>query len=109
MSFAAEHVQTFAAGQIPAARNPFEGLSPDFLSLGGEFTQWWQQLFTALWGICVIVAGVFLVLGITAMANSGDDDPRGHKKGRSKAMSAGIALALLAGFAIIVGAILAVA
>lgn len=111
LTYASQLYTVVEPAPVPPAEggNPFEGLSPDFLALGGTFTAWWQQLFVALWGICIIIAGVFLALGITAMAHSGDDDPRAHKKGQKKAMSAGIALALLAGFAIIVGAILAVA
>ena len=94
---------------MQTVENPFDGLTPDFLSLGGTFEAWWQRLFVALWGLAIIVAAVYLLLGIMAMAKAEDDNPRAHKAGRTKAVAAGISVAMLSGFGIIVGAILTVA
>ena len=45
---------------MQTVENPFDGLTPDFLSLGGTFEAWWQRLFVALWGLAIIVAAVYL-------------------------------------------------
>jgi hypothetical protein len=96
------------AGPAPMIANPFPGV-PDFTSLGGKFTEWWQRLFAVGWGIGLIVAGAYLIVGLVAMAKADSNNPHAHAEGKKKAMGAGIGLSCLAGFAVIVGAILAVA
>lgn len=96
------------AGPVPMIANPFPGI-PDFTSLGGKFTEWWQRLFAVLWGLAIIVAGVYLIIGLVAMAKADANNPHAHAEGKKKAGGAGIGLACLAGFGIIIGAILAVA
>lgn len=96
------------AGPVPMIANPFPGI-PDFTSLGGKFTEWWQRLFAVGWGIGLIVAGAYLIIGLVAMAKADSNNPHAHAEGKKKAVGAGIGLSCLAGFAVIVGAILAVA
>lgn len=96
------------AGPLPMIDNPFPGV-PDFTSLGGKFTEWWQRLFAAGWGVAVIIAGAYLVIGLVAMAKADSSNPHAHAEGKKKAIGASIGLGCLAGFAVIVGAILAVA
>ena len=96
------------AGPVPMIDNPFPGI-PDFTSLGGRFTEWWQRLFAVLWGLAIIIAGVYLIIGLVAMAKADANNPHAHAEGKKKAGGAGIGLAFLAGFAVVVGAILAVA
>jgi len=96
------------AGPVPMIDNPFPGI-PDFTSLGGKFTEWWQRLFAVGWGIALIIAGAYLIVGLVTMAKADSNNPHAHAEGKKKAMGAGIGLSCLAGFAVIVGAILAVA
>ena len=78
------------AGEIP---NPVDGVVPDFTIFGNEFTELWQKLLAGVWGIALVIAVIFLIVG--------------YKKGRTQAMWAGISLGALAALAVIVGAILA--
>lgn len=96
------------AGPVQMIANPFPGV-PDFTSLGGKFTEWWQRLFAVGWGIGIIIAGAYLIIGLVAMAKADANNPHAHAEGKKKAAGAGIGLACLAGFAIIIGAVLAVA
>lgn len=96
------------AGPVPMIANPFPGV-PDFTSLGGKFTEWWQRLFAVGWGVGIIIAGAYLIIGLVAMAKADANNPHAHAEGKKKAAGAGIGLACLAGFAIIIGAVLAVA
>ena len=102
------HTMVQAVGPAPMIDNPFPGL-PDFTSLGGRFTEWWQRLFAVLWGLGIIIAGVYVVIGLVAMAKSDSNNPAAHAQGKKKFTVAGIALACLAGLGVILGAILAVA
>ena len=94
---------TIVAAQI---KNPLDGIIPDFSFGGQEFTQLWQKLVAAVWAGSIIVAVVFLILGIVAMAGAsgeGGSNPHAHAAGRKKALWAFIALVGLAALAVIVG------
>lgn len=93
------------AGEIP---NPVEGVVPDFTIFGAEFTDLWQKLLAGVWGIALVIAVLFLIVGILAMGKNSDSNPHEYKKGRTQAMWAGISLGGLAALAVIVGAILAI-
>ena len=99
-----------AATHLPLAiDNPLDGLVPDFSFGGAEFTQLWQKLITAIWGIAILIAIVYLALGLVSMAGASGDtnpNPQQHAQGRKKALWAGVALAGLAALALIVSAIL---
>lgn len=88
--------------------NPIDGIVPNFSVFGAEFTEWWQKLFGAVWAIAIVIALVYLVLGIVAMAQSGDN-PHDYAQGRGRAVKALVAVVILAGFGVAVGAIFAVA
>jgi uncharacterized membrane protein len=89
--------------------NPLDGILPDFNIFGTEFTELWQKLVAGLWGIGIILAVVFLIIGIVKMASaSSGGNPNEYKTARTQAMWAGISLGILAALAVIVGAILAV-
>ncbi|WP_241992474.1 hypothetical protein [Cryobacterium lactosi] len=95
-----------------AIDNPLDGILPDFSFGGAEFTALWQKLIAALWAIGILVSIGYLIFGIVAMAGASGDtnpNPQAHAQGRRKAVWAGIALAALAGLAIIVGAVLSFA
>jgi hypothetical protein len=90
-------------------QNPLDGILPDFSLFGAEFTELWQKLLGGLWGIGIILAVVFLIIGIVKMASaSNGGNPNEYKTARTQAMWAGISLGVLAALAVIVGAILAV-
>jgi hypothetical protein len=89
-----------------AIQNPMDGILPDFSFGGAEFTQLWQKLLAALWGIGIIVAIVYLIRGLVAMAGASGDmnpNPQAHAQGRAKALGAFISLVGLAALAVIVG------
>lgn len=88
--------------------NPIDGIVPDFTIFGAEFTELWQKIFAGLWGLAVVVTIVFLVLGITKMAQSSSSNPQGYKEGRTSALWAGISLGALVALGVIVGAIIAI-
>lgn len=98
------------AAVAAAIDNPLNGVAPDFTVFGAEFTQWWQKLIGAAWAVFILIAVVYLLKGITQMgAATQQGNAQEHAIGRTKALWAGIALAGLAGAAVIVGAILTLA
>lgn len=89
--------------------NPLNGILPDFTIFGVQFTQLWQKLVAGAWGIAIVAAIVFLIIGLASMATAtAGSNPMEYKVGRTKAVWAGISLGLLAALGILVGAILAV-
>ena len=89
--------------------NPLDGILPDFSVFGTEFTELWQKLIAGLWGLGIILAVVFLIIGIVKMASaSTGGNPNEYKTARNQAMWSGISLGVLAALAVIVGAILAI-
>jgi hypothetical protein len=89
--------------------NPLNGILPDFTIFGVQFTQLWQKLVAGAWGIAIVAAIVFLIIGLASMATAtAGSNPMEYKVGRTKAVWAGISLGLLAALGILVGAILSV-
>jgi hypothetical protein len=89
--------------------NPLNGILPDFSIFGVQFTQLWQKLLAGAWGIAIVAAIVFLMIGLASMATAtAGSNPMEYKVGRTKAVWAGISLGLLAALGVLVGAILAV-
>jgi hypothetical protein len=94
---------------VPAMVNPLDGVLPDFSIFGVEFTELWQKLLGGLWGIGLVLAVAFLIIGVTKMAAaSTSGNPNDYKMARNQALWSGIALGVLAALAVIVGAILAI-
>ncbi|MBX3196181.1 MAG: hypothetical protein KF727_13910 [Microbacteriaceae bacterium] len=88
--------------------NPLDGILPDFSIFGAEFTELWQKLLAGLWGIAILLAVVFVIMGVTRMASaSAGGNPNEYKMARTQAMWSGVSLGVLAALAVIVGAILA--
>lgn len=97
---------TIAAANIP---NPTDGIIPNFTLFGAQFTQLWQKLLAGIWGMALVIAVVFLVLGFAQMATAtASQNAMAHKEGRAKAFGAGISLGCLAALAVIVGAVLSI-
>jgi Type IV secretion system pilin len=93
---------------VPMIDNPLDGILPDFSIFGVEFTSLWQKLVAGIWAIGIILAIVFLAVGVTQMAGaSSSGNPAAYKDARTQAMWAGISLGVLAALSVIVGAILA--
>jgi hypothetical protein len=89
--------------------NPLNGILPNFALFGAQFTELWQKLIAAAWGIGIVLTIVFLIVGVTQMASaSNGGNPLEYKTARNQAMWAGISLGVLAALAVIVGGILAV-
>lgn len=104
-----ETLQTLVTA-VPAIDNPIDGVVPDFSVFGNEFNSWWERVFAAIWAICIIWALVQLVIALTGMANAkSGSHPQQLQEARHGAIWAGGALAALAAFGVLVGAILAVA
>lgn len=93
---------------LPTIDNPLDGILPDFSVFGTEFTELWQKLIAAAWGVAIIIAIVFLIINITGMATAtSGGNPNDYKQARSAAMWSGISIGVLAALAVIVGAVLA--
>jgi hypothetical protein len=93
-----------------AIENPFSGLVPDFTVFGAEFTTWWQKLFVALWALLLICAGGALLISFLQMRKATSNNIPGQAdEAKSHAIWAGGAVVCLAGFGVLMGAILAVA
>ena len=93
---------------LPMIDNPLDGIVPDFSIFGVEFTQLWQKIIAGLWGIAIILAIAFVLVGVTQMAAAtSGGNPSAYKDARNQAMWAGISLGVLAALGVIVGAILA--
>jgi heme/copper-type cytochrome/quinol oxidase subunit 2 len=110
MTTVSESILAFAVKAEIA--NPLDGVLPDFSFGGTEFTQLWQKVIAAVWAIGILAAIIFLIIGIVSMAGASGDsnpNPQAHAQGRRKAIWAGISLAVLAGLAIVVGAVLSFA
>ena len=89
--------------------NPLNGILPNFGIFGVQFTQLWQKLLAGAWGMAIVIAIVFLVIGLTSMATAtAGSNPMDYKIGRTKAIWAAISLGLLAALVVLVGGILAV-
>lgn len=92
-----------------AIDNPLDGILPNFTIFGAEFTALWQKLVAGIWALAIVMAVVFLILGIVQMGQAAvAQNPGAHAEGRKKALVAGISLGCLAALAVIVGAILAI-
>ncbi|AYG05529.1 hypothetical protein [Gryllotalpicola protaetiae] len=92
-------------GQI---QNPLNGIVPDFTIFGTEFNQLWEKAIAGAWAVGLIICIVFMVTGVVRMAaaSGANANPAAHQEGKKSATNAFIAFAILAGLAIIVGAIL---
>jgi len=92
-------------GQI---QNPLNGIVPDFTIFGTEFNQLWEKAIAGAWAIGLIVCIVFIITGVVKMAaaSGANANPAAHAEGKKSATNAFVAFAVLAGLAIVVGAIL---
>jgi len=90
--------------------NPFSGLVPDFSVFGAEFTTWWQKLFVGGWAAAIIVACVVLLTSFVKLHKATNNNIPGQAdEAKTAAMWAGGSVVALAGFGVIVAAILTVA
>jgi hypothetical protein len=88
--------------------NPLDGIVPDFSVFGVEFTELWQKLIAAIWGICIVIGVVVLLLGITRMGSASNaQNPNEYRLARLRVTWAALSLGLIAAISVIVGAILA--
>ncbi|GAA0990003.1 hypothetical protein [Subtercola frigoramans] len=99
-----------AAAYVASIDNPLNGILPDFSIFGVQFTELWQKLVAGIWAIAIVIAVIYLIMGVGSMASASgvNANPMAHAEGRKKATNAAIALGILAALAVIVGAILAV-
>ena len=72
------------------AKNPLDGIVPDFEIFGAKFTSIWQKLAAGLWGLGIAVAVVYLGIGILGIAqNQGGGHPGQMKESKKQAVQAG--------------------
>ena len=88
--------------------NPLDGIIPNFTIFGAEFTELWQKLLAGIWGIAIVVAIVFLIMGLVTMGQNSSSDPQAVAEGKKTAIRAGISLGCLVALGVIVGAIIAI-
>lgn len=90
--------------------NPFSGLIPDFSVFGVEFTAWWQKLFTGLWALCILGAGAYLLVSVVQLHKATTNNIPGQAdEAKSKVAWSAAAVGVLAGFGVVMGAIIAFA
>lgn len=99
---------THVAAMAPTIDNPTDGVLPDFTVFGSKFNTLWKKLLGAAWALALIWTVGRLVIALAAMSNSKGGHPQQLSESRQEAVTAGVAVAAVAGFAVIVGAILAV-
>lgn len=100
----AHHIQRI----VQSIDNPLDGIVPDFSVFGVEFTELWQKLIAAIWGICIVIGVVVLLLGITRMGSASNaQNPNEYRLARLRVTWAALSLGLIAAISVIVGAILA--
>ena len=98
------HIQSF----LQSIDNPLDGIVPDFSVFGVEFTELWQKLIAAIWGICIVIGVVVLLLGITRMGSASNaQNPNEYRIARLRVTWAALSLGMIAAISVIVGAILA--
>ena len=68
---------------VPTIDNPLNGILPNFSIFGVEFTSLWQKLVAGIWAVGIILAIVFIVVGVTQMAGASSSglDLRGARVG----------------------------
>lgn len=88
--------------------NPLDGIIPNFSIFGAEFTELWQKIIAGLWGLAIIAAVVFLIIGLVTMGQNSSSDPQAVAEGKKTALRAGISLGALVALGVIVGAIIAI-
>ena len=89
--------------------NPIDGIIPDFTIFGAEFTNIWQKLFAGLWGLAIIAAIVFLIMGLVKLGSSGETNPQGVAEAKKQIIRSAVALGGLVALGVIVGAVIAIA
>lgn len=89
--------------------NPIDGIIPDFAIFGAEFTNIWQKLFAGLWGLAIIAAIVFLIMGLFKLGSSGETNPQGVAEAKKQIIRSAVALGGLVALGVIVGAVIAIA
>ena len=72
--------------------NPIDGIIPDFTIFGAEFTNIWQKLSAGLWGLAIIAAIVFLIMGLFKLGSSGETNPQGVAEAKKQIIRSAVAL-----------------
>lgn len=101
---AANHVLSMAT----AVDNPTDGVVPDFSIFGAKFNALWKKLLGAAWALALAWTVLRLVIALGGMSNSKGGHPQQLSESRQEAITAGVAVAAVAAFGVIVTAILAV-
>jgi hypothetical protein len=100
----------FSADPGTSFSNPFAGLVPDFSVFGADFTTWWQKLFGGMWALCILAAAGYLLISLVRLHKATNNNIPGQAdEAKTAAAWAGGSLAALCGFAVIVGALFALA
>lgn len=90
--------------------NPFDGIGPDLSVFGPIFDALWKQLLAAVWGLVLIVSGVFLVLSFgKSSAATASRNPERLAEARGQMLWSGVIFTLCLLIAVIVGALVAFA
>ncbi|OZB85874.1 MAG: hypothetical protein B7X41_14405 [Microbacterium sp. 14-71-5] len=64
--------------------NPLNGVVPDFSIFGTQFTQLWQKLVAGAWALGILIAVVYLGIGILEMGKASQSgNAMEHQIGRT--------------------------
>ena len=72
--------------------NPIDGIIPDFTIFGVEFTNIWQKLFAGLWGLAIIAAIVYLIMGLFKLGANGETNPQAVAEAKKQIIRSSVSL-----------------
>jgi hypothetical protein len=58
------------AATIAAAKNPFDGVVPDFSIFGADFNDWWRKLLAGVWALSLVYCAFKLFPAAMSMHRS---------------------------------------
>ncbi|SEP53987.1 hypothetical protein [Amycolatopsis saalfeldensis] len=101
-------VHTAAEFLADEAKNPFNGVVPNFNLFGVPFTQAWQKVLAAVWGISFVVVAFGAVRAVIELQHAKKGGMQSSVLEHTEsAKRSGLALGALAALGIIFGAVVA--
>lgn len=84
--------------------NPLDGVKPSYDIFGKEFHTKELLLLSGFWGLAIIAVVAYMIRGGVAMAQTRNNSPGAHREAQQEFKNALMALCVLLGMSLIVGA-----